>query len=64
MTEITYGKDECYTPKWVFDTLGLEFDLDVASSHHPLVIVPTKNKYTIDDNGLEKPWFTLLLNYW
>ena len=57
MTDVVYGKDECYTPKWLFDTLGLEFDLDVASSNHPLVNVPTKHKYTIDDDGLSQPWF-------
>jgi len=51
MTDIVYGKNECYTPRWVFDTLGLQFDLDVASSNHALVEVPTKHKYTIDDDA-------------
>ena len=23
--------DECYTPQWVFDAMGLRFDLDVAA---------------------------------
>ena len=23
--------DDCYTPRWVFDAMGLEFDLDVAA---------------------------------
>lgn len=52
-----YGKDECYTPKWIFDALGVEFDLDVASAHHPLITVPAKHRYTIEDNALEKKWF-------
>jgi hypothetical protein len=57
MTEMIYGKNECFTPKWVFDKLGLEFDLDVASSNHPLVVVPAKKRYTIEDDALSKPWF-------
>jgi hypothetical protein len=52
-----YGKDECYTPKWIFDKLGLLFDLDVASSNHPLIEVPAKQRYTIEDDALSKPWF-------
>ena len=47
--------DECYTPKWIFDVLGLHFDLDVASPPHP-TNVPCDNYYTIDDNGLTQPW--------
>ena len=49
--------DECYTPKWIFDQLGLVFDLDVA---HPIdyqTYVPAKVKYTIKDDGLSKEWF-------
>jgi hypothetical protein len=52
-----YPKDECYTPKWIFDALNLTFDLDVASANHPLITVPALNKYTIDDNALIKPWY-------
>ena len=55
--KIEYGKDECYTPKWIFDKLGLVFDLDVASSNHPLIEVPAKQRYTIKDDALSKPWF-------
>jgi hypothetical protein len=25
------GSDDYYTPRWVFDALGLRFDLDVAA---------------------------------
>lgn len=47
--------DEWYTPKWVFDSLGVEFDLDVA---HPAfdTDVPCKRYYTIDDDSLNKEW--------
>jgi hypothetical protein len=29
--------DEIFTPKWIFDALGVTFDLDVASSDNPYV---------------------------
>ena len=54
------AKDEQYTPSWVFEALGLEFDLDVASSHNPYVVVPTKQKFTIKDNALEQDWHGLV----
>ena len=49
-------KDEYYTPEWVFDKLGLQFDLDPCS--------PGKNKcsstatvhYSHPQNGLELEW--------
>lgn len=49
--------DEHYTPKYIFDQLGLVFDLDVAApvgnigSH-----VPAKRFYSELDNGLEREW--------
>ena len=48
--------DEHYTPKWLFDRMGIEFDLDVAApkggSH-----VPARKCYTQEDDGLIQPWF-------
>jgi hypothetical protein len=45
--------DEWYTPKYIFDALGCEFDLDVA---HPKqqTFVPAKEYFT--ENSLEKEW--------
>ncbi len=51
----TKGKtDEWYTPKYIFDALGVKFDLDVA---HPEceTFVPATNIITA--NSLEKTWF-------
>ena len=48
--------DEIFTPKWIFDALGVQFDLDVASSDNPLVQVPTKKFYTINDDSLNQEW--------
>ena len=52
--------DEIFTPKWIFDALGVTFDLDVASSDNPYVQVPTLNKYTKEDDALTKEWFGLV----
>ena len=52
-------RDEHYTPKWIFDALGIQFDLDVAA---PVALsmsnVPATYAFNERDNGLEKEWFT------
>ena len=48
--------DDYYTPKWIFDALGLHFDLDVASPPHP-TNVPCERYYTQQDNGLSSDWY-------
>jgi hypothetical protein len=48
---------EWYTPRWIFDALALEFDLDPASPHDFDTQVPARVKYTRFDDGLKKPWF-------
>ena len=47
-------KDEHYTPKWVFDELKCEFDLDVAATSTNLDHVPAKNRYT--EGSIQKVW--------
>lgn len=47
--------DDYLTPRWVFDTLALEFDLDVAAPPWD-THVPAKRKYTKADDGLTAPW--------
>ena len=52
--ERTAGKDEWLTPKYILDALG-PFDLDPCAS----VVRPWSTAvqhYTIEDNGLTKPW--------
>ena len=48
-------RDEYYTPKWIFDTLALQFDLDPA---HPnfATQVPTKAYLTKEQDGLTAEW--------
>lgn len=48
--------DDCYTPRWVFDAMGLEFDLDVAAPAGGPWHVPAKRWYTAEDDGLAQPW--------
>jgi hypothetical protein len=49
------SNDDIWTPAWVFEQLGLTFDLDVASS--PLETnVPALKKYTQEDDGLSQTW--------
>jgi hypothetical protein len=48
--------DDYYTPKWVFDALGVTFDLDVASPPGGPPFVPCRRYYTLADDGLTQPW--------
>jgi hypothetical protein len=48
--------DDCYTPRWVFDAMGLTFDLDVAAPPGGPWHVPAKAYYTAQDDGLSQPW--------
>lgn len=48
--------DERYTPAWIFEALGEEFDLDPASPPLGVSRVPTRAVWTKDDDGLSKPW--------
>ena len=52
----THKSVEWYTPKWIFDELGAEFDLDPCSPHDMESEVPAKTKYTVFDDGLSKEW--------
>jgi hypothetical protein len=47
--------DDYLTPRWVFDALGLEFDLDVAAPPWE-THVPATRKFTKADDGLTQPW--------
>lgn len=53
--QVSTSSDDYYTPTWVFDALGLTYDLDPA--HPPWVTsVPTRRFYTQADDGLAQPW--------
>lgn len=48
--------DERFTPAWVFDGLGLVFDLDPASPVEGGDCVPASRKLTRLSDGLAEPW--------
>lgn len=51
--------DEWYTPKHIFDALGVEFDLDPCSPVEGS-LVPAKQRYSLPFDGLTAPWFGLV----
>lgn len=58
--QTTYTTDDYYTPKWIFDALGLTFDLDVASPPGGPPFTPCRAFYTQADDGLAQPWHGLV----
>ncbi len=49
-------KDDYYTPKAIFDALGLTFDLDVCAPPGGVPWVPAARYFTMADDGLSQPW--------
>jgi hypothetical protein len=56
MPQQSTTSDDYYTPKWLFDALGLEFDLDVASPPEGPWHTPCKAYYTQKTDGLTSDW--------
>lgn len=52
--------DERYTPKWVFDHLGITFDLDPCAPVNGGDFVPAASRYTAEDDGLAHDWHGLV----
>lgn len=52
-TDLT--SDDYLTPRWVFDTLAITFDLDVASPPWD-TYVPASARWTKAEDGLAQPW--------
>ena len=56
-TTMAPGKSvEWYTPAWIFERLGLEFDLDPAHPALETTYVPTARYFTRFEDGLKRPW--------
>jgi hypothetical protein len=47
---------EWYTPSFIFEALGLEFDLDPCSPVGGLPWIPAKQFYSLPSDGLSLPW--------
>lgn len=57
----SYGQDQLtsddyYTPAWVFERMGLTFDLDVCAPPGGVPWVPATRFLTVADDGLSQPW--------
>lgn len=45
-----------YTPPWIFDKLGLIFDLDPCQPVSGVFWIPALKRYTEIEDGLSQPW--------
>ncbi len=56
--ESTYNESkEWYTPRYIFEDIGIEFDMDVASPGKDIVPwIPAKKHLTIFEDGLSTDW--------
>lgn len=48
--------DDYYTPAWVFERMGITFDLDVCSPPEGVPWIPAQRHFTMEDDGLSQPW--------
>jgi hypothetical protein len=49
--------DDYWTPKWIFDALAIEFDLDVACPPEGPPHNSARDFYTQETDGLANSWF-------
>lgn len=50
------GSDEWFTPRYIFDALGVGFDMDVAAPLSGTTHVPARQRVTPDRDGLTTIW--------
>lgn len=56
VTQLNDG-DEWYTPRWLFDALGIRFSIDVcAPPDLTYTSVPADKYFTVEDDGLAQRW--------
>jgi hypothetical protein len=56
MPQTTTTSDDYYTPRAVFDAMGLTFDIDVCAPPGGIEWIPAKRYFTQEDDGLLQPW--------
>lgn len=49
--------DDYYTPSWVFDLMGIDFDLDVCAPPGGIHWIPATRYLTLKEDGLAYPWY-------
>ncbi len=48
--------DDYYTPAWVFERMGITFDLDVCAPPEGIPWIPAARHFSMVDDGLSQPW--------
>ena len=51
-----FKSDDHYTPKWLFDGLGLTFNVDVCAPTEGVPWIPAKTHFDIEADGLAQEW--------
>ena len=46
-----------YTPSWIFESLGITFDLDPCQPENKIPWIPAKKHFHQAEDGLSKEWF-------
>lgn len=54
--QVALTNDDWYTPKWIFETLDVEFDMDVSGPPGGVPWIPAKRVLTKAEDGLITPW--------
>lgn len=49
-----------YTPKWIFDLLNVQFEIDVAAPPNGVPWIPANRYFTQADDGLSQEWTGLV----
>ena len=49
--------DDWYTPPYIFQALGVEFDIDVCAPPGGVPWIPAATYYTEEDDGLTADWY-------
>ena len=51
------ANDELYTPKFIFDALAIDFDLDVCAPENGPLHTPARKWFSLKDDGLNSQWY-------
>ena len=51
------ANDELYTPKFIFDALAIDFDLDVCAPENGPLHTPARKWFSLKDDGLNSEWY-------
>jgi hypothetical protein len=51
-----FTSDDYYTPSWVFERMGIDFDIDVCAPPGGIPWIPAARHFTMADDGLAQEW--------